>query len=132
MTLEPLIPYLNPPPLELWGPAVSIKPFGTLVAPGVYLGTEIVRRKGEQYKLDSKALSSFIFYILMGGFIGGQQEDSILSRRRSRHAEYADEHDQKRSGSLLNSSHGSTPFCTNPAVRQSLTRLQTLPSWRRR
>jgi phosphatidylglycerol:prolipoprotein diacylglycerol transferase len=78
MALEPLIPYLNPAPLELWGPSVSIKPFGTLVALGVYIGTEIVRRKGEQYKLDSKALSSFVFYILMGGFIGGHVLDSIF------------------------------------------------------
>jgi phosphatidylglycerol:prolipoprotein diacylglycerol transferase len=78
MTLEPLIPYLNPAPLELWGPSISIKPFGTLVAIGVYIGTEIVRRKGEQYKLDAKALSSFVFYILVGGFVGGHVLDSIF------------------------------------------------------
>src|SRR5258708_34073216 len=84
--LEPLIPYLSPPPLHIFGPGelgpipvgeLSIKPFGTLVALGVYLGTEIARRKGEQYKLDSKALSSFVFYILVGGFVGGHVLDTI-------------------------------------------------------
>jgi phosphatidylglycerol:prolipoprotein diacylglycerol transferase len=85
--LEPMIPYLNPPPLHIFGPGelgpipipeLSIKPFGTLVALGVYLGTEIVRRKGEQYKLDSKTLSSFVFYILVGGFVGGHVLDTIF------------------------------------------------------
>src|SRR5579859_1552082 len=65
MTLEPLIPYLDPKPLELWGPQFSIKPFGTLVALGVYIGTEIVRRKGAQY-------------MLVGGFVGGHVLDSLF------------------------------------------------------
>jgi phosphatidylglycerol:prolipoprotein diacylglycerol transferase len=78
MTLEPLIPYIAPQPFEIWGPNFSIKPFGVLVATGVYIGTEIVRRKGEQYKLDSKALSSFVFYILAFGFVGGHVLDSLF------------------------------------------------------
>lgn len=85
--LDPMIPYLNPAPLHIFGPGeigpipvgeLSIKPFGTLVAIGVYLGTEIVRRKGERYKLDAKALSSFVFYILVGGFVGGHVLDTIF------------------------------------------------------
>ena len=87
MTFDPMIPYLNPPPLHIFGPGeigpipvgeLSIKPFGTLVALGVYIGTEIVRRQGERFKVDTKALSSFIFYILVGGFVGGHVLDTIF------------------------------------------------------
>jgi phosphatidylglycerol:prolipoprotein diacylglycerol transferase len=83
----PIIPYINIPPLHIFGPGqlgpihvgeLSIKPFGTLVAIGVYVGTEIVRRQGERYGLDAKALSSFVFYILVAGFIGGHVLDSIF------------------------------------------------------
>jgi phosphatidylglycerol:prolipoprotein diacylglycerol transferase len=83
----PLIPYIDIPPFHIFGPGqlgpigigeISIKPFGTLVALGVYLGTELVRRQGERFKLDSKALSSFVVYILVGGFIGGHVLDTIF------------------------------------------------------
>jgi phosphatidylglycerol:prolipoprotein diacylglycerol transferase len=73
----PLIPYINIPPLPIYG-SISIKPFGTLVAIGVYVGTEIVRRQGEKFRLDAKVLSSFVFYILVFGFIGGHVLDSIF------------------------------------------------------
>jgi len=83
----PLIPYINIPPLHIFGPGqigpisvgeLSIKPFGTLVAIGVYLGTEVVRRQGERFQLDAKVLSSFVFYILAFGFVGGHVLDSIF------------------------------------------------------
>jgi phosphatidylglycerol:prolipoprotein diacylglycerol transferase len=83
----PIIPYVNIPPLHIFGPGhigpfsvgeLSIKPFGTLVAIGVYLGTEIVRRQGERFQLDAKVLSSFVFYILAFGFVGGHVLDSIF------------------------------------------------------
>ena len=82
-----MIPYINIPPLHIFGPGqlgpigvgeLSIKPFGTLVAIGVYIGTEIVKRQGERFKLDGKALSSFVFYILVGGFVGGHVLDTIF------------------------------------------------------
>jgi phosphatidylglycerol:prolipoprotein diacylglycerol transferase len=83
----PLIPYISIPPLHILGTGhlgpidlgdLSIKPFGTLVALGVYIGTEIVKRQGERYKLDAQALSSFIVYILVAGFIGGHVLDTIF------------------------------------------------------
>jgi phosphatidylglycerol:prolipoprotein diacylglycerol transferase len=85
--IAPLIPYIDIPPLHIFGPGnlgpigigeISIKPFGTLVALGVYLGTELVRRQGEKFGLDSKTLSSFVVYILVGGFIGGHVLDTIF------------------------------------------------------
>jgi phosphatidylglycerol:prolipoprotein diacylglycerol transferase len=89
--MGPLIPFIVIPPLHLLGPLdvdaagfkflvpeLSIKPFGTLVAIGVYLGIEVVRRQGVRLKLDGKALSSFVAYVLVGGFIGGHVLDTIF------------------------------------------------------
>ncbi|HMI85780.1 MAG TPA: prolipoprotein diacylglyceryl transferase family protein [Polyangiaceae bacterium] len=85
--IAPLIPYIDIHPLHIYGPGqlgpiglpeISIKPFGTLVALGVYLGTELARRQGERFKLDGKSLSSFVVYVLVGGFIGGHVLDTIF------------------------------------------------------
>jgi phosphatidylglycerol:prolipoprotein diacylglycerol transferase len=83
--MSPSIPYVDIPPLHLFGPVgpigeISIKPFGTLVAVGVYIGIELARKQGERYKLDAATLSSFIWYILAGGFIGGHVLDTIFYR----------------------------------------------------
>jgi phosphatidylglycerol:prolipoprotein diacylglycerol transferase len=83
----PLIPYLDIPPLHIYGPGalgplpvpeLSIKPFGTLVAIGVYIGAEIVKRQGERFQLDARALSSFVFYVVAFGFVGGHVLDTIF------------------------------------------------------
>ena len=89
--MTPLIPYVDIPPLRLLGPQqfelfgkqqsigeLSIKPFGTLVAVGVYIGAELAKKHGERLKLDWTTLSSFIFYILVGGFVGGHVLDTIF------------------------------------------------------
>jgi phosphatidylglycerol---prolipoprotein diacylglyceryl transferase len=83
--MTPSIPYVDIPPLHLFGPIgpigeISIKPFGTLVAVGVYIGIELARKQGDRYKLDAATLSSFIWYILAGGFIGGHVLDTIFYR----------------------------------------------------
>jgi phosphatidylglycerol---prolipoprotein diacylglyceryl transferase len=83
--MAPSIPYVEIPPLHLFGPIgpigeISIKPFGTLVALGVYIGIELARKQGDRYKLDAATLSSFIWYILAGGFIGGHVLDTIFYR----------------------------------------------------
>jgi phosphatidylglycerol---prolipoprotein diacylglyceryl transferase len=83
--MTPSIPYVEIQPLHLFGPwgpigEVSIKPFGTLVAVGVYIGIELARKQGERYKLDATTLSSFIWYILAGGFVGGHVLDTIFYR----------------------------------------------------
>jgi phosphatidylglycerol---prolipoprotein diacylglyceryl transferase len=83
----PLIPYVNIPPIHIYGPGslgplpvgeLSIKPFGTLVAIGVYIGAEIVKRQGERFQLDARALSSFVFYVVAFGFVGGHVLDTIF------------------------------------------------------
>ena len=83
--MTPSIPYVEIPPLHLFGPIgnigeISIKPFGTLVAVGVYVGIELAQKQGKKCKLDAATLSSFIWYILAGGFIGGHVLDTIFYR----------------------------------------------------
>ncbi len=88
MAFEPLIPYIQIPELVLiprdwfgggFPPApFSIKPFGTLVAIGVYLGAYLAVRQGKRVGLDERALTSFIFWAVGGGFIGGHVLDTLF------------------------------------------------------
>lgn len=86
----PLIPYVSIPPLHIFGPKpiellgrwfeipeLSIKPFGTLVAIGVWVGSEAARRTALRFGLDEKKLSSLMFAILVGGFVGGHVFDTL-------------------------------------------------------
>ena len=87
MALEPLIPYLTVPELPLipkglfgsFPPAdVSIKPFGTLVAIGVYLGAWLAVRQGRRLGLEERTLVSFIFWVVITGFLLGHVLDILL------------------------------------------------------
>lgn len=88
MAIEPLIPFIHIPELVLipkdwfgggFPPApFSIKPFGTLVAIGVYLGAYLAVRQGKKLGLDERALTSFIFWAVGGGFIGGHVLDTLF------------------------------------------------------
>ena len=85
---EPLVPFVHFDdfvivPAHLFGagypPApVSIKPFGTLVATGVYLGAYLALRQGRRLGLDDRALTSFIFWVVAIGFVGGHALDTIF------------------------------------------------------
>ena len=89
---EPLIPYLDPPEIplgflthipglgSLFDPAhpPSIKPFGTLVALGVYVGAIVAKRRAEQRRLDPRKMSDLIFWTVAAGFIGGHVLDAIF------------------------------------------------------
>jgi len=85
--MRPLIPYLSVPeltliPREILGgfpPVdVSVKPFGTLVAIGVYLGAWFAVRQGKRVGLDEKVLVSFIFWVVLTGFLLGHVLDIVL------------------------------------------------------
>ncbi len=96
--MGPLIPYIKVPeiplsflPLELlhklpgaigkaFDPAhpPTIKPFGTLVAFGVYLGSVVAMAHARERKLDEKKVSSFIFWVVGWGFVGGHVLDAIF------------------------------------------------------
>ncbi len=76
----PLIPYIKIPeiPLPLPKPVDSIKPFGLLVATGVYLGSVVAIRRARQRGLDLEKMNTFIFYVVGFGFIGAHVFDAIF------------------------------------------------------
>jgi phosphatidylglycerol---prolipoprotein diacylglyceryl transferase len=90
--VTPLIPYIKAPELPLsfltYIPGVntlidpahppSIKPFGTLVALGVYIGSVVAMRHARQRGLNEKKMSEFIFWVVGLGFVGGHMLDAIF------------------------------------------------------
>jgi phosphatidylglycerol---prolipoprotein diacylglyceryl transferase len=83
----PAIPYLQLPelvliPKGLFGGfpsgAFSIKPFGTLVAIGVYLGSVLATRLAKRLGLHERVLTSFAAWVIVGGFLGGHMLDVIF------------------------------------------------------
>ena len=87
----PLIPYITLPELPLLGRHTihalgqtfdigpwSIKPFGTLVAAGVYLGAMLTMRYAKRWQMNTEALSRFIFWVVAWGFVGGHVLDEIF------------------------------------------------------
>ena len=89
---EPLIPYITLPEIplgfllhipllgQLFDPAKppSIKPFGTLVALGVYIGSVITMHRARERGLDTKKMNEFIFWVVAAGFVGGHMLDAIF------------------------------------------------------
>ncbi len=87
MSSAPLVPYVTLPeltllPARLFGafpPApISIKPFGALVAIGVYLGAHLTLRRARRIGLDERAMSSFITHVVGYGFVGGHVFDILF------------------------------------------------------
>ena len=83
----PAIPYLHIPeltiiPKGLLGgfPPVpfSIKPFGALVATGVYIGSILATRQGKRLGLHDRVMTSFIAWVVGIGFLGGHMLDVIF------------------------------------------------------
>lgn len=88
MALAPLIPYVHIPDLTLiprgyFGgtfPPVpfSLKPFGTLVALGVYSSAWLAVRQGKRVGLDPQVLVSFMIWVVGAGFVGGHVFDTLF------------------------------------------------------
>lgn len=88
----PLIPYVSLPEIPLAfllkvpllgglldeAHPPSIKPFGTLVALGVYLGSVVATRHAKERGLDLKKMNAFIFWVVGWGFVGGHVLDAIF------------------------------------------------------
>ncbi len=88
----PAIPYIQLPEIPLsflsylpiigekisQGDPPTIKPFGTLVALGVYLGSVIALRRAKERGLDTRKLNDFIFWSIGMGFVGAHVLDSIF------------------------------------------------------
>ncbi|MCU0655523.1 MAG: prolipoprotein diacylglyceryl transferase [Polyangiaceae bacterium] len=86
--IEPLIPYLTLPEIPIF-PAfdmpgvgsidtLTIKPFGALVATGVYAGWALSLRQAKRLGLDVEVMNSFIAWVVGVGFVGGHVIDVIL------------------------------------------------------
>ena len=89
---EPLLPYLHLPEIPLGFLAKipglgslfdaahppSIKPFGMLVALGVYFGAIVAGRRARERKLDPAKMSQLIFWVVSAGFIGGHMLDAVF------------------------------------------------------
>jgi phosphatidylglycerol:prolipoprotein diacylglycerol transferase len=56
----------------------SIKPFGTLVALGVYIGSVVATRHARERGLDTKKMNEFIYWVVGLGFVGGHVLDAIF------------------------------------------------------
>ncbi len=87
MFSAPAIPYIQIPELVLIpkgffggfpSAAFSIKPFGTLVAIGVYVGSVLATRQAKRLGLHERVLTSFIAWVVGIGFLGGHMLDVIF------------------------------------------------------
>jgi phosphatidylglycerol:prolipoprotein diacylglycerol transferase len=94
--LAPLIPYVKIPELpipyaaevfshlpvigKLFDPnhPLTIKPFGALVALGVYVGSVLAMRHGRERGIEEKKLAEFIFCVVGLGFVGGHMLDAVF------------------------------------------------------
>jgi phosphatidylglycerol---prolipoprotein diacylglyceryl transferase len=56
----------------------AIKPFGALVALGIYLGSMVAARHARQRGMDVKRMNEFIFWVVGAGFVGGHVFDALL------------------------------------------------------
>jgi len=84
----PLIPYIPGHELEIPIPLIgdllgmasspTIKPFGTLVAIGVYIGAVVTMKRARERKLDTEQISDFIFWSVASGFVISHMLDAIF------------------------------------------------------
>ena len=76
----PLIPYIKIPevPLPFPKPVDSIKPFGVLVATGVYIGAAVAVRHARRRGLDVNKMNSFILWVVGLGFVGAHMFDAVF------------------------------------------------------
>ena len=87
MFSAPAIPYIQIPELTIIprgffggfpSGAFSIKPFGTLVAIGVYVGSYLATRQARRLGLSDRVMTSFIAWVVGIGFLGGHMLDVIF------------------------------------------------------
>lgn len=71
-----MIPYIQVHALHL-GP-ITLQPFGVLVGGGIILGVLLAVWRAKKLGLDVEALQSFMWWMLVGGFLGGHVFDALL------------------------------------------------------
>jgi len=84
---HPLIPYIDGARYEIPIPFLdfinphhppSIKPFGTLVAIGVYVGSLLTLKRARERRLDEKVFNDFIFWVVSTGFVLSHMLDAVF------------------------------------------------------
>lgn len=76
--LTPAIPYITLPEIPILTDAITIKPFGTLVAAGVYIGWSLATRQAKRLGMNLDVFNSFVGWVVVIGFIGGHWIDVLL------------------------------------------------------
>lgn len=71
-----MLPYFEQPRLHL-GP-LTIHAFGALVATGVLVGTEVLKRRARKESLDMLLAVRMVTWVLVGGFIGAHLVDRLV------------------------------------------------------
>jgi phosphatidylglycerol:prolipoprotein diacylglycerol transferase len=56
----------------------TIKPFGALVATGVYIGVALAARYARKWGIPAEAMSRFMFWVLGFGFVCGHMLDTVF------------------------------------------------------
>ncbi len=87
---EPLIPYIKLPeiPIPVVGAKLqewlglasepSVKPFGVLVAIGVYAGTSLAMRRARQRGMEAKPMSDYLLWMLVTAFVLSHVLDALF------------------------------------------------------
>ncbi len=84
--MAPELPYIDVPK-EFAVPFVSrffdgspptLKLFGGIVALGVYIGIIVATRHAKERRIDADRINSFIWWILIGGFVGAHVLDDVF------------------------------------------------------
>jgi phosphatidylglycerol---prolipoprotein diacylglyceryl transferase len=86
--LAPLVPFVRLPDWVLLPEgalarhlppaALSVKPFGTLVALGVYTGAYLALRQARRVGLNQRVLGALLVWVVLGGFLGGHVLDTLF------------------------------------------------------
>jgi phosphatidylglycerol:prolipoprotein diacylglycerol transferase len=88
VSLAPLVPFLHVPDWVLLSEgalgahlppaALSIRPFGTLVAAGVYIGAYLALYQARRVGLSQRVLGALLVWVVLGGFVGGHVLDTLF------------------------------------------------------
>jgi len=75
-----MLPYIIVHPLSM-GP-LKLQPFGLLVAIGVTLGWSLVTKRARGLGFRDRDVQSFLWWMIVGGFVGGHVFDDLLYHPR--------------------------------------------------
>ncbi len=69
------LPFFSLPTLDI---GIPLQPFGIIVATGVLIGAEILRRYGFRFNIDDDDIRSLTMWVIVTGFIGAHVLDILM------------------------------------------------------